>query len=442
MTMQAFGHIVATGLGILFGVASATQAQSGTLDMSFGGAGFVATGSGDVFDIAIQPSSNKIVAGGMERIGSATNGWLIVRFNPDGSLDSTFGASGKVNLFTGNSTAKVLALTLDSSERILASGYAMNSGGKWAFTVVRLNAADGSLDTSFGSTGIVQTRIGKGNDSDWSSAIAVDPNSGKVIVGGSTPGKKSKQLALIRYTPAGALDTSFDGDGIRIDDWTAEDDTVVRGGLAVQSDGKIIALRDRFTGIPNDWRVARYNSNGSNDSTFGTSGKINPTFSGQSNVRTWGVALQGDGRIVVSGRSITASGGQYHVLVARHNTNGSFDTSFDGDGWSVSENLVDNQAQRCAIQSDGKIVVAGNYPATNGVSDFVVTRFNVDGSLDSSFGSAGTSGFGGTGQSQLAGLIGSADLAFGIAIDINGRIVVGGPSQGSSFLLAVARYLQ
>lgn len=434
MSRRRAGGIAAASVAAVIGLAAASHAQSGSLDTTFGGTGFVTTTYGAVNDVVVQPSTNKIVAGGYERLANGTgNGWAILRYNTDGTLDTTFGTGGKVILFPGNTTAKVLDVALDSSERILASGYAF-LGSNAAFTVVRLNAADGSLDTSFGSGGIVQTRISTGSKSDWSTSVAVDPTTGKIVVGGGTPGKKSMQVGLVRYTTSGALDTSFDGDGIRIDDWTAEEDTIVRAGLAIQNDSKIIALRDKFAAIPNDWRVARYNSNGSNDSTFGSSGKINPTFSGQTNTRTWGIAIQSDGRLVVSGRCRTTSSGTYQMLVSRHNTDGTFDTLFDSDGWIVTTGSVEKQSQRCAIQSDGKIVVATHQVNGADVSDVLVARFNTNGSLDTSFDGDGFSQFGGTTNT---------DFAFGIALDGNGRIVVGGPCEGAmGNLYLVGRYLQ
>ncbi len=417
--------------------AAAVHAQSGSLDTSFGGTGLVTTAmnpNGLGYDLAIEPGTNRILVACRDHIGSGNSQWAVLRYFPDGSLDPSYGVGGKASLLATSTTDTAYDIVLDSQNRAVLTGIA-KLGTRYAFTVVRLNAADGSLDTSFGGTGIVQTNVGTGTAQDYSYAVAIDPVTGKIVVAGTTPGTASTKVALVRYNTDGSLDTSFGTGGKRIDDITTLNDTPRQAGLVIQADGKIVMAASKGStgvGAYNDWVIARYNSDGSNDTGFGAAGRIFGAFTGLTNAKVWGLALQSDGKLVASGRAYHTPG-TYHHLVARYNTNGTLDSSFDGDGWNVTDNAADNQGIQCAIQGDGKIVIAGhmNTGAPN-YFDMFVTRFNADGSLDLSFD--------GDGRSQFAGVPGKSESASGIAIDLDGKIVICGIS-ASPMVVAVARIL-
>jgi uncharacterized delta-60 repeat protein len=397
-------------------------AQSGSLDPSFGTAGLVLT-TASVFDVAAQ-GDGKIVAVGREGDSSAgTRVWAIYRYLADGSADAAFGTGGKVTIFFSSSSNDTPNdVELDATGRILVTGWAVVNG-RVDFTVARLNT-DGSLDTSFGGTGIVRPAIGNPNSAEYSHGLGIDPATGRIVIAGWTGGKKSWQLAIVRLLGNGALDSNFDGDGIRLDDVSSIDEYMPRGGVVVQPDGRVlVAFWKGFTHTQagaNQWVVARYGSNGGNDTSFGAGGKVFGSFAGLQHQRVWGLALQTDGKIVASGRARPIAGGQYHTLVARYLANGALDTTFDGDGWTVTTDLVDNQSFRCALQGDGKIVVAGGFAGS-----IIVDRFLANGTLDASFD--------GDGYGQTPGLVTS--FADGVGIDPMGGIVVGGPG-------VVARYLQ
>jgi uncharacterized delta-60 repeat protein len=182
---------------------------------------------------------------------------------------------------------------------------------------------------------------------------------------------------VARYNANGSLDTSFDGDGklttAFVSDGVAHD-------VAVQSDGKIVVAGYTYSGSNNDFAVVRYNADGSLDTSFGAGGKVITDF-GSAGDHGYSLALQSDGKIVVAGG--TGAVGAYSLALARYNTDGSLDTSFDGDGRVSTAIGSSSVGYGVAIQPDGKIVVTGE--GGTGNYYFAVARYNSDGSLDTSF---------------------------------------------------------
>jgi uncharacterized delta-60 repeat protein len=168
----------------------------------------------------------------------------------------------------------------------------------------------------------------------------------------------------------GDLDTSFDTDGKVTTDFGASSDSA--SSIALQSDGKIVVAGYSYNGSNYDFAVVRYNTNGSLDTSFDTDGKVTTDFGAQSDYAK-SVALQSDGKIVVAGYSY--NGSNYDFAVVRYNTNGSLDTSFDTDGKVTTDfGASSDYAESVALQSDGKIVVAGtSYNGSN--YDFAVVRY-------------------------------------------------------------------
>ncbi|MBK8974354.1 MAG: hypothetical protein IPM29_00350 [Planctomycetes bacterium] len=420
---------------------SAALGLPGELDTTFGSSGVVVTPAaitGQIRHVAVQPADNKIVAVGNDRLANGNDRWAIFRYLSDGSLDYGFGTGGKVFLFGGDRMDKATDVAIDGQGRIVVTGWAKGIRS-YDYTVVRLNG-DGSLDGSFGSGGIVQTEIVGGRKNEYSCSLALDPTSGKILVAGYSSGKKSLQISLMRLLADGSLDSTFDGDGIRHDDYTNLNETTSEygGSLVVQPDGKVLLGFWKGTWLVdssdyNGWVVARYNSNGSNDSSFGVAGKVASLFAGFDNTKVRSLLLQPDGRIVAVGSCHPLSTLYYGTLVARYNANGSFDTSFDGDGWNQTPTaLDDNQCTGSALQSDGRIVAAGTIGHMGVEPDLMVTRFTSDGSLDATFD--------GDGQAQ-SGLTGT-DAGHTLAIDLTGRIVVGGyVSDANGPQFALARFL-
>jgi len=312
--------------------------------------------------------------------------------------------------------ADVIAVQSDGRIVMVGHSSAWGSGTGYDFALARYNS-DGSLDTSFGTDGKVTTDFGSSYD--HANGVAIDADRRIVVVGASFQ-STSYDFALARYNSDGSLDTSF-GTGGKV---TTDFNSSYNYAHGVAIDGGKIVLVGR-TG--DDFAVARYNSNGSLDVTFGGDGKVTTDFGGAF-ACALDVAIDG-GKIVVAGCSRQGGTGEDFAL-ARYNSNGSLDTTFDGDGKVTTDfgGSVD-VANGVAVDAAGKIVVAGySYQGEAGLqTDFGLARYNADGSLDTTFGTGGlvTTDFG------------FNDTACGVAIDGDGKIVLGGHSR---YDFALARY--
>ena len=276
----------------------------------------------------------------------------------------------------------------------------------------------GDLDISFDGDGKVTTAVGSGNDYAYSVAIQSD---GKIVVAGesgNSPG--NRDFALTRYNANGSLDISFDGDGKVTTDFGSRFDDVAYS-VAIQSDGKIVVAGYSLNSGGNwDFALTRYNANGSLDISFDGDGKVTTDFGGALD-RAVSVAIQSDGKIVAAGYSDNGSNRDF--ALTRYNSNGSLDTTFDGDGKVTTDFGSIDTALSVAIQSDGKIVVAGYSGNTPFNWDFALTRYNSNGSLDTTF----------DGDGKVTTAIGiSSDYAFSVAIQSDGKIVAAGYSDNGS----------
>jgi uncharacterized delta-60 repeat protein len=298
------------------------------------------------------------------------------------------------------------AVAIQPDGKIVVAGQAATDPNvsQLAFALVRYNA-NGTLDSSFGGgDGIVLT-----GSYHRASSIALQSD-GKIVVAGQSKAsvQASNNFTVARYNADGSPDGSFDGDGIVTTPVNSADDF---RAITIQPDGKIVAAgQSNFTTY--DIVVVRYNSNGSLDNSFDTDGKV-ITSIGISTDAANGVTLQRDGKIVVSGASVT--GVTQHSALLRYNINGSLDTSFDGDGIVVTTtdaSFSSNAYLAASVQANGKIVAAG---FAGGVGK--VVRYTPNGALDN----AGTFRWGST------GIVTSA-LTFASAMTIqpNGRVVIAG----------------
>ena len=286
----------------------------------------------------------------------------------------------------------------------------------------------GDLDLSFDSDGKVASDFSsKGFAVARPSAIAIQTD-GKIIVAGNAFAGGNSRFALARYNINGSLDTSFGSGGLVTTHVSAADDSLA--GIALQSDGKIVAAGGaRFS-------CARFAANGTLDATFGSGGKtifnLGTNLGDDANA---GVAIQSDGKILIAGTSDFANvpgfnaGAGSDFVVIRLNSDGSLDNTFGTNGITRADfgSTLDG-ASAIALQSDGKIVVVGFTSTQATGNDFALVRFNSNGSLDTSFGNGGkvTTDFGDRFES-----------AGGVAIQSDGKIVVAGDSAGN---FALARY--
>ncbi len=290
---------------------------------------------------------------------------------------------------------------------------------------IMLYGQDGALDVTFDADGKVTTSIGSGEDEGYAIAIQSDD---KIVVAGYSNNGSDDDFALVRYNANGSLDNTF-GSGGKVTTAIGTDDE--QGyGVAIQTDGKIVVVGYSYNGSNRDFAVVRYNTNGSLDNTFGSGGKVT-TAIGTSHDCAESVEIQTDGKIVVAGYS--RNGSIYNFALVRYNANGSLDNTF-GSGGKVTTAIGtdDDYGESVAIQSDGRIVVAG-YSYDGSVYDFALVRYNVNGSLDNTFGSGGI----------VVEAIGAADdYAKSVAIQADGKIVVAGYSyNGTNDNFVAVRYL-
>jgi uncharacterized delta-60 repeat protein len=241
-----------------------------------------------------------------------------------------------------------------------------------------LMAARGDLDPSFGTGGKVTTDFG-GNDTGWT--VAVQPDGKAVVAGDRFDPGPADDFLLARYTVSGKPDPTFDGDGRVTTDFNNHFSGAF--GVALQPDGKIVAAGYGFSATgPQDFAVARYDTDGSLDQSFGAGGRVLTTFAPNSIDGGGALAIQRDGKILVGGR--TRSGPTSDFGLVRYLPNGALDPSFDGDGRVVTPISANNdQIFDVAVQPDGKVVAVGGTLSTPG--GLAAARYNTDGSLDPSF---------------------------------------------------------
>lgn len=442
---NSIGYIVtaADGTTALY-TASVTVSPpaGGTLDMSFGIDGKVTTAFGSNFGgayaAAIQ-TDGKIVAVGYTGLSpspncancsSTGNMSAIARYNADGSLDTNFGDGGKVVTAFGSIDDRALAVANQTDGKIVAVGYS-NTGTAKVFALARYNT-DGTLDASFGTGGKVTTAIGSIDDHALAVAIQTD---GKIVTAGYSNTGIADIFALARYNTDGTLDMSFGTGGKVTTTYGTFRDRIE--AIRIQTDGKIVAAGHSWDGTVSVFALARYNSNGTLDASFGSGGKVT-TVLGTSDSYAYAIAVQTDGKIITSGWSWVGTAGTGNVFaLARYNSNGTLDTNFGTGGTTTTAfGASDSQAFDVAIQADGKLVTVGwsIIGNTSGFTYvFALARYNNDGTLDTGFGTGG----------QLTTAFGtSVDYATDVAIQSDGKIVTVGLSWTSttSASFAIARY--
>jgi uncharacterized delta-60 repeat protein len=395
------------------------SAASGSLDTTFDLDGRVTTripGSGDYAHaqaVAIQPDGKIVAAGWSAQLTGAAQ-MTLVRFNPDGSLDPTFGGDGIVTTPVAGTHARAFAVAIQPDGKIVAVGDIGPPMG-----VVRYNP-DGSLDTTFDGDGI-RTIVIYNNDLAYAVAIQAD---GKIIVGGYgeapfspknltaswkklLPEGHTTDFALARVNSDGSLDRTFGNEGKVVTNIILGE---VMFSLALQPDGKIVAAGGTVSYEGGGGALVRYNLNGSLDTSFGDNGIVVTDGSSSYN----GVAVEPGGGIVVAG-------GGKGMSAARFKSNGTFDPSFGDAGRALIE-FKDHPsiAYSVALQNDGGIVLAGKTFGGDETGtfdvDFAVARLTDRGLADLRFGNGGklTTDFGGT------------EAAVATAIQRDGRIVAAG----------------
>lgn len=347
-------------------------AAPGDLDTSYDGDGiaFLSFGPGnDYTRAAALQKDGKLVCVGAADLQPRP--LAVARFNLDGSLDTTFSDDGRVITSLTSSNSGATSVAIQSDGKIVVGGSSHN-GTNSDFAVVRYNP-DGSLDPSFGAGGIVITPVTSSNDYSYGMAIQSD---GKIVLGGITISNST----LVRYLPDGSLDSTF-GDGGKV--FTRIGLNSQFSDVLLQQDGKIIGVGCAYRVESHvDFAMARYNVDGSLDTSFGTGGTVITTMSTNSD-QPFCATIQPDQKILLAGRAYNGDDTEFNA--ARYNADGSLDTSFDDDGMLLFH-VGDGSAgvMGIGVQEDGKILLTGNC-LVDGIRRIVLARRNADGSVDPSF---------------------------------------------------------
>jgi uncharacterized delta-60 repeat protein len=371
-------------------------------------------GSGNDFgqSVLIQSDGKILVSGYSYSTSAADSDFSLIRLNSDGSLDTSFNSTGKLiqPVGIGQDDCNPNSMMIQPDGKIVMVGYGFNSNiGGIDFGVIRLNQ-DGSLDTSFNSTGKLIQPVGIGNDA--ASGVAIQSD-GKILVGGysSQSAKADFDFSLIRLNADGSLDTSFNSTGTLIQPIGSGSD--IASSITIQSDGKILLSGSSNTGFS----LIRLNPDGNLDTSFNGTGKlIQPVGSWDSG---YSLTLQPDGKILVGGESSDSTGTNRDFSLIRLNTDGSLDTSFNGTGKLIQPvGAGTDTSSSIVLQADGQILLGGK--SWNGTDfDFSLIRLNSDGTLDNSF----------NGTGKLIQHIGSgADAGASITLQSDGKIVLAGQS--------------
>ncbi|WP_061290041.1 M10 family metallopeptidase C-terminal domain-containing protein [Azotobacter vinelandii] len=312
-------------------------------------------------------------------------------------------ATGKILIDIAGHSDLGYDLALQSDGKVLLAGESYNPGSNNNdFSVIRLNA-DGTLDAGFGSDGKAIFDIAESNDQGRS--LAVQPD-GKILVAGYSynPGSNNNDFSVIRLNADGTLDTDFGSDGKAIFDLGRGDYVY---SMAIQPDGKILVTGRSDNGSDDNFGVIRLNADGALDTGFGSDGKAIFEL-GYSNDQGRSLTVLPDGKILMAGSSYDYSENStyFDFSVIRLNADGTLDTSFGIDGEATADISGDTDlGYSLIVQPDGKILVAGRSYTFNHDTEFSVARLNADGSLDTGFGSDGKASFDpGQGYAQVNSL--------------------------------------
>lgn len=396
--------------------------SDGTPDTSFSGTGHVITSGVSLGNsLALQSDGSMVVAGSSY---SSSFDFAVGRFTADGEPDATFNGTGLVTTdFAGGSdTSRDLLVQADGKIVVLGK---LDQNGQPILQLARYNA-DGSLDTTFNASGKLTTGLHATGFTGGSVLIQGD---GKIVVVGmdASNGLADSDFALARFNADGSVDTAFGVNGTVVTDLGAHRQDIV-GRAVLQADGKIlVAGSTDVSGMDWDFALVRYNADGSPDTTFNGTGMVRADIGDQSTDAAYAITVQADGKILLTGASNANDSGDF--AVARFNADGSLDTSF---GEAVPQNTaptfhvgtgklvtgIAGMGNSVAVAEGGAIVVAGVFYSQPVYSTFGVLRLNPDGAADTSFN--------GTGSQAIKFPSGHNDAAYSVSLQPDGKIVLSG----------------
>lgn len=364
-----------------------------SLDNTFGSGGIVTGTLGTVQHLGkvvkLQPDG-KILVGANYDIAALNPEFKIIRYNTNGSVDNSFGVSGIASVGLVGNTYMCNDVLIQPDGKIVVVGYA-EYGNLTLDVMLTRYMSNGTLDNAFGTNGHVFTSVilasGLGAQA---TRIAIQPDGKLIICGWADYDAIKREHLMIRYLPNGTIDNTFGVNGIFLySPFNSQDETK---DLKIQLDGKIVFTGYTINTISSyfDIIVGRVDTNGVLDNTFGTGGMI--TLDINPDDEAHNLLIESSGKIVVSGITFDINGTtNFDNFIARFNSNGTLDNTFNTTGLNVLDiNNSDNLGWGMAQQTDGKFIVSGEAASTGfGLAEICLIRFNNTGTIDSTFGTNG-----------------------------------------------------
>ncbi len=428
-----------------FAIFVIASAQPGTIDKTFGNRGTIIDSSvKNITELAIAVTKEgRILIGTAGPYKGLSNTFKVEAYLPNGSPDLSFGEEGSAYaVFPGkldrSYTAGINAITLLPDGRILVAGGLEVTGNPDDLAFARFTP-DGKVDSSFGTNGVASTSFG--SLFEFFLSVAVQPD-GKIVtagvesikINGGGFGDYEYQFAVARFLPDGSKDIAFGDSGLIV-----SPDPHQYGGaraVVIQKDGKIVAAgTSHISSAEVNFHIERYNEDGSYDKSFGVNGKVDQKINSASVSFLSDIALQEDGKLVATGRTSVTAISDPLLTTVRYNVNGSIDQSFGQGGVAVNAFNQYSEGARVFItgEKQDKIVALGSASPDGAGYDFALVGYNMDGTLDAGFGSRGT---------QLTDLGGTDAVTSGL-IQPDGKIVEFGyvySPETSIYYRALARF--
>lgn len=422
MTRDADGNLYVGGYhqgsGKDYAVRRYTPA--GTLDTGWGSSGMVTYNSGSTYDdrvyeLEVDPRGYLYVGGELKAGDPTGPDWGILRYTPTGALDTSWGSSGIVTYSSGvNQTDMLNQIEIDAQGRLYGGGFQQSNGRDF---VVRRYTATGALDTGWGSSGMVTWNSG-GTQEDTLTTLKLSPD-GSLYVGGYAV-LNGHDMVVRRYTPSGTLDTAWGSSGmVTYNSSGTASDIVGIGGLALDDAGNLYA--GGYVGTNStDLAVRRYTPSGTLDTSWGLSGMVTYN-SGGGQDSTYQIDIDAAGRLIATGYQQTNG---FDWVLLRYTQSGTLDSTFGGGTGYLTYNTgatTTDSGRRVLVDEQGSLYVAG-YAAINGY-DWMVRKYDDGGNLvDGTAGTAPTSraAGGGMGAINVAGTlsVGSASDAATTTLDL------------------------
>lgn len=373
------------------------MAQPGSLDPGFNGTGQHFSPTPYATELAhasaLQPDGKLLVAGGgiwPPMTVTVSDGFVIRRYNHDGLLDNTFGQSGKVFSDFGDVREEIYCMAIQQDSKIVVGGVIGNNVNDSRKGILARYNSNGSLDDSFGFKGRIITNYIGAPGNEIIRSIRI-LSDGKILVSGS---KNIRDGLLAKYQTNGQLDSSFGNSGVvQLNTFQAGTGRE-SAAFEVQPDGKIIIAGSNKIGGINYLELSRYLPNGLLDITYNNRGYVT-TFIDNLGARAYTLKLQPDNKIVVLGNvvrphSFITGNLAADFVVVRYLDNGLIDNSFGSNGLVFTNFYENDVPSGLVIQADGKILLCGTtYHISDQGGRFIIARYLPNGTLDNAFATAG-----------------------------------------------------